>query len=166
VVGAVCIHLFIGNIYLWGNIADYVMSYYHHTFQDEHATKDWSSLVLPLCLLVQTAVNPIGAYLQKKYSPKLILLIGSAVMLSGIYLCTIVKSWWGFIIIYSTTFPLGIGIVYWTPIITCWEWFPEKKGFLSGLIIGAFGLGAFFFGFITEFIANPNDDEKVKAENG
>ena len=29
IAGAICIHLMIGNLYLWGNIAPYVISYYH-----------------------------------------------------------------------------------------------------------------------------------------
>lgn len=76
-------------------------------------------------------------------------------MLGAIYLASIATNWWLFVFLYSFIFPIGIGLVYWPPIICCWEWFPEKKGFMTGLIIGAFGLGAFFFGFITTAIVNP-----------
>ena len=52
---------------------------------------------------------------------------------------------------------MGIGLLYWTPIICGWEWFPERKGLISGLIIGAFGFGALIFGFITTRIVNPEN---------
>ena len=37
VVSGIMIHLFCGNLYLWGNIANYVISYFHY-LGDEQAT--------------------------------------------------------------------------------------------------------------------------------
>jgi len=54
-------------------------------------------------------------------------------------------------------FPAGIGMVYWTPIMCGWEWFPENKGLISGLVVAGFGFGAFIFGFISTGIVNPNN---------
>jgi len=54
-------------------------------------------------------------------------------------------------------YAVGIGIAYWPPVICAWEWFPERKGLISGLIIGSYGLGAFFYNFITSAIVNPNN---------
>jgi MFS family permease len=119
--------------------------------------------MLPITFLVQTAFNPVGAYLQKRWNVKLIMLLGSAIMLGAIYCASISTNWWMFVFFYSFVFPIGIGLVYWTPIICCWEWFPEKKGFMTGLIVGAFGLGAFFFGFITTAIVNP-DNERLDTD--
>ena len=48
-----------------------------------------------------------------------------------------------------------------------WEWFPNRKGLISGLVIGAFGFGAFIFGYITKSIANPwNYKAEVPADGG
>ena len=80
---------------------------------------------------------------------------GSLVCLLSIYLASIVKSWALFVFFYACCFPIGVGLIYWPPIICAWEYFPERKGLVSGLIIGCFGFGAFTFGFITEQIANP-----------
>ena len=68
------------------------------------------------------------------------------------------KSWWPFYIIYAFGFPTGIGLVYSIPVILGWEWFPENKGLVSGLIIGAYGFGAFIFSFVTTALANPNNE--------
>lgn len=46
---------------------------------------------------------------------------------------------------------------YWTPILCGYEWYPKRKGMVSGIIIGAFGFGAFIFGFLTTHIVNPNN---------
>jgi hypothetical protein len=71
-----------------------------------------------------------------------------------------------FVIYYAVIFPLGAGFLYWPPIICGWEWFPHKKGLISGLTVAGFGFGAFFFGFITTAIVNPDDEDKVTEEDG
>ena len=54
-------------------------------------------------------------------------------------------------------FPIGVGLVYWPPIMCGWEWFPNNKGLISGLIVAGFGFGAFIFGFVSTELVNPNN---------
>ena len=75
-------------------------------------------------------------------------------------------TWWSFVIFYAICFPFGIGLVYWPPIICGWEWFPNNKGLISGLVVGGYGFGAFIFGFISTAIANPNDTKPVAPDDG
>ena len=86
-------------------------------------------------------------------------------MLGSIYAATLMKSWWGFVAFYCIGYPVGIGMVYWPPIMCGWEWFPNNKGLVSGLIVAGYGFGAFFFGFISTGIVNP-DDVKVNKKEG
>jgi MFS family permease len=51
---------------------------------------------------------------------------------------------------------LGIGFCYITPIKYGWEYFPENKGFVSGVIMSAFGMGSFIFSFVALAIVNPD----------
>ena len=67
------------------------------------------------------------------------------------------STWWGFFAFYAVGYPIGIGFIYWPTIICSWEWFPERKGMISGLTIGSFGMGAFIFNFITTAIVNPDN---------
>jgi hypothetical protein len=80
--------LFCGNLYLWGNISNYVVSHYHY-LGDKEATLKHATLVLPVAFTIQSLFNPLGAYLQKRISPKLILLIGGSIMSLGIFLASI-----------------------------------------------------------------------------
>ena len=110
---------------------------------------------------------PAGAFLLKMpLNPRIIMIVGGVIMISAIIISTYMKTWWGFIVFYSFMFPVGIGLVYWPPIICAWEWFPERKGLISGLVIGAFGFGAFIFGFITTAIANPWNDKAEVPKTG
>ena len=67
---------------------------------------------------------------------------------------------------YAVIFPAGIGIVYWVPIMCGWEWFPDRKGLVSGLVVGGYGFGAFIFGYISTAIANPDDLKTAAPEDG
>lgn len=62
-IGGVCIHLFCGNLYLWGNINTYVVSYFQIKFGDTQATSKIAQMVLPISFLMQKCCNPLGAYL-------------------------------------------------------------------------------------------------------
>ena len=146
-------------MYLWGNVSGYVVSYYH-MLGDEKATMTLAVACLPLSFFVQTCFNPLGAFWQKKYNPKLVILLGVSIMSGSILFASYMKTWWSFVAFYCFGYPAGIGIVYWVPIMCGWEWFPENKGLVSGLVVGGYGFGAFIFGFVTTAIANP---ENLKA---
>ena len=87
-------------------------------------------------------------------------------MLGSIYICTFIQNWYLFLIFYGIGFPIGIGLVYYTPIVCCWEWFPEKKGLMTGIIVAGFGFGSFIFGFVSTAIINPEDAKKVVPQDG
>ena len=50
---------------------------------------------------------------------------------------------------------LGIGMGYYPILKTTWKYFPEKKGFLTGLILCVFGLCPFVFTSIADAVINP-----------
>ena len=72
---------------------------------------------------------------------------------------TFSESIWYFIVFYAGCYGTGMGISYFTPLMTGWEWFPEKKGTISGIVLGTLGSSAFFFGFITLVIVNPENED-------
>ena len=55
---------------------------------------------------------------------------------------------------------IGYGCAYTPPIQACLDWFPDRKGLASGIVIAGFGSGALFFtpmmGYLTsKFAAMP-----------
>ena len=103
---------------------------------------------------------------MKKMNVRTLMIIGSSIIVISILIASFVKSWVLFVIFYGGFFPMGVGLVYWTPIFSSMEWFPQRKGLISGLIIGCFGFGALIFGFITKAIVNPLNLGREKAANG
>ena len=161
VCGSVCVMLFTGNFYLWGNISDYVVSYFHyaqgsHT-GDRHATLSAAAIVIPLSLVALSVGNIIGAQLLNIMHVKLILLIGSVISLGAIFAATFMHNWWVFVVLYAFVFPFGAGLFYSLPMICGWEWFPERRGFISGLIFGSFGFASFIFGYVSAALVNKEN---------
>ena len=54
---------------------------------------------------------------------------------------------------------LGIGMGYYPILKTTWKYFPEKKGFLTGLILCVFGLCPFVFTSIADAVINPHGEQ-------
>ena len=57
---------------------------------------------------------------------------------------------------------LGIGMGYYPILKTTWKYFPEKKGFLTGLILCVFGLCPFVFTSIADAVINPDGEPTNK----
>jgi len=51
VVSGIFMHLFLGNLYLWGNISTYVVSYYHYN-GNPGATEGIAIICLPLSFTI------------------------------------------------------------------------------------------------------------------
>ena len=168
--GSIYITLFIGNYYLWGNISAYVVSYFHHpkgTYPgDANATLNSAALVIPLGVAALGFGNVIGTYLFNIMHVKLIVLIGSIVSLGAMLIASFTHNWRFFLFLYAFVFPFGTGLFYTLPMICGWEWFPEKQGFITGLISGSFGLASFIFGFITTALVNRENVMPKIPEDG
>lgn len=62
-----------------------------------------------------------------------------------------------FTLVFSGSFGCCNGLAYTIPLKICWDYFPQKKGMVSGIIICGFGLGSFIFSFVSTLLANPNN---------
>ena len=62
------------------------------------------------------------------------------------------------------SFGICNGLSYTIPLKICWDHYPERKGMVSGVIIGGFGLGSFLFGFISTMCINP-ENKQILSEN-
>ena len=56
---------------------------------------------------------------------------------------------------------------YVVPLIVGWEYFPKRRGMVSGIIVGGFGFGSFLFGFVATYLVNPeNLKPDLEVEGG
>ena len=67
---------------------------------------------------------------------------------------------------FSIMYGIGFGLCIIPPLACGWEWFPERKGFVNGIILAAFGFGAFVFSPIAQAIVNPENLKPEKLTDG
>jgi MFS family permease len=159
VLGGVLTHLVLGNYYIWGNVTEYVQSYFYH-LGDHSANPQSASFMLPYAAVVRSLTYPIGAALQKRIHPKIILTMGISLIALGTFLETQASNFTHFTFYFCVLYNGGIGLCYYTPLICSWEWFPEKRGLVTGIILCCIGFGSFIFSFITTALVNPHNRVK------
>lgn len=47
------------------------------------------------------------------------------------------------------------------PLRTSWKYFPNRRGLISGLLFGCFGVSSMFFDFLAAYYINPTGKETV-----
>ena len=69
-------------MYLWGNIAPYVISYFYHfggTDGERNLSLQADTVtVIPLLTILLAVMNPVGAFLFKIASPRVLLAFGAS----------------------------------------------------------------------------------------
>jgi OFA family oxalate/formate antiporter-like MFS transporter len=147
--------LFLGCFYLWANIDVYVLSYFYEFNSDINL--GFIFIVDTLLIVANTCGYNIGTYLLngKRLHPKLIVGGGGSFALIGVFLSSYTKSLAPYLCLYTGMNGLGCGTCYLVPLVCAWEYFPEKKGMMTGIIIGAYGFGSFFFSLISSHLVNP-----------
>lgn len=68
IIGGFCVHLVIGSIFIWGNIAVYVTSYMRE--RGGQVTMGSTFILLPLCVLITGPMNFLGTQICMKIGTK------------------------------------------------------------------------------------------------
>ena len=56
---------------------------------------------------------------------------------------------------------IGSGMCYMVPLICGWEYFPKKRGLVTGICLGGYGFGSFIFSQVSSAIVNPGKDKPI-----
>ena len=84
----------------------------------------------------------------------------------SVYAASTSKTWWRFVFFMDICFPFAMGIGFWQPLLSGWEWFPENKGLVSGFIFAGFGFGPVIFIPISSYLVNPDNLKTRIIEDG
>ena len=66
--------------------------------------------------------------------------------------------------LFCVTFGIANGLTYVVPLHIAWQYFPNKEGLISGLVVGGFGLGGFIFDLVSTAIVNPEKRDEITPE--
>ena len=94
----------------------------------------------------------VGSRLISKYTSRLAIRIAAACMCVGLLLSSNISSLPGLYICYGIFCGFGVGIVYNVNISTIQRWFPEKLGFVSGVLLMCYGMGSMLLGTFSSWM--------------
>jgi len=138
VFGSICIQLSLGAVYAW--------SLFNQPLAE---TFGWSidDIVITFSITIATFAffTMIAGKLQDKIGPRWVASIGGFLLGTGLLLSSQASTLTELYLYYGLIGGAGIGMAYVCPIATCVKWFPEKKGFISGIAVAGFGAGGLVF---------------------
>ncbi|MDB5511219.1 MAG: oxlT [Enterovirga sp.] len=100
-----------------------------------------------LLIVLQTFFSPAQGYLIDRFSPKLLIALGTALSGLGWVLSAHATSLFGLYLTYGLFCGIGTGIVYVGIVGLMVRWFPDRRGFAAGLVAAGYGMGAMFTSF-------------------
>jgi MFS family permease len=142
---------------LWANISIYVISY---IYEFDPTIKIDAVFFVDFALLIVNVMGyNLGMYLlnYRKWNVKTIIFVGGTVSLIGKFLSSYTANVYLFVALYGLL-GIGNGLTYMMPLVCCWEYFPERKGLITGIIVGSYGLGSFIFNLLSYKLVNPNNE--------
>ena len=95
-----------------------------------------------LLIVLQTFLSPLQGYLIERFGPRT--LLGAGTLLSGLswVLAAQADSLTGLLLSYGLFGGVGTGIVYIGVVGLMVRWFPDRRGFATGMVAAGYGMGA------------------------
>ena len=140
---------------IWGNINIYITSYLRAA--DPTVSMESTYVIFPITITVGAIFMLLGSYMIEKSNPRLQMLLGGSCIVIHLFLCSMITNFYLFVGLYSVVIGMGFGILYMLSVRNAWQFFPSKKGMISGLIMSCYSVAAIFWLLITKEIANPNN---------
>ncbi len=121
----------------------YVWTLFTGAFQKETGSLlsdvQWTITIL---IVMQTWLSPLQGFLVDRFGPKLLIAAGTLLSGAGWVASSTVTSLAGLYLTYGLLCGVGTGIVYIGIIGLMVRWFPNNRGFATGVVAAGYGFGA------------------------
>ncbi|MGE5235199.1 MAG: OFA family MFS transporter [Acidobacteriota bacterium] len=139
VVGALLIQLCLGAIYAWSAFTGALTA----KGGQFAFTATESQAIFSVGLAVFAIVMVLAGRWQAKVGPRLVAFLGGVLLGLGYIAASFVgQTFMGQLVTIGIIGGAGIGLAYVCPITVGIQWFPEKKGMITGIAVAGFGFGA------------------------
>ena len=133
--GLVCMIVISSPQYVWTLFTQPLMASLHASLAEIQIT-------FSLLIVVQTFLAPCQGFLVDRFGPRLLLSVGGAVTGLSWVLAARAASLTGLYLTYGLLGGIGTGIVYVGVIGHMVQWFPDRRGFATGIVAAGYGIGA------------------------
>jgi len=128
----------LGTVYAW--------SYFQKPVMHAHGWKNVEVMwIFSLAIISLGLAAAAGGILMARLGPAKLAMCGALLYGGGYLLAAMALAAGSLPLLYAgfgVIGGIGLGLGYVTPVATVVKWFPDKKGFISGMVIMGFGLGA------------------------
>lgn len=154
VIAGIVVNLCLGCLYAWSVWVKYLTDEALMTQQGwVPLTAEQASNPASLCILFFALLMIPGGRIQDRYGPKIAASIGGLGIGIGLLIAGATKSYTGVLIGYGIFGGIGMGVGYAAPTPAALKWFgPHKRGFIAGLVVGGYGLAAFYVAPLADWL--------------
>jgi OFA family oxalate/formate antiporter-like MFS transporter len=99
-------------------------------------------ITFSILIVVQTFLSPFQGFLVDKFGPRVLLSAGGAITGLSWILAARATTLTGLYLTYGFLGGVGTGIVYVGVIGHMVQWFPDRRGFATGVVAAGYGMGA------------------------
>ena len=145
---AFCMQLALGAVYGWSVFLNPLREQFE-------ASKTEANLTFTITLAVLGVTAGFGGNLQRRFGPRAIATAAGVLYGSGVLLSGFAPNLTVLYLTHGVLGGIGLGLGYIVPLAVLIGWFPDKRGFITGLAVTGFGLGA--------LVTSPLATELIKA---
>ncbi len=133
---AFCMQLALGAVYAWSVFLNPAIKAYG-------TTKVPANFTFSVALLALGVTAGFGGYLNSRFGPRTIatvagIIYGAGIVLAGFAVPNLVVLY----LTYGIIGGIGLGLGYIVALAMLIKWFPDRRGFITGLAVAGFGGGA------------------------
>lgn len=134
-IAAFCMQLALGAVYAWSVFLSPVMEAYKQP-------KFASNFTFSVALLALGVTAGFGGYFNSRFGPRAIGTVGGILYGVGVFLAGFAPNLPILYLTYGLIGGIGIGLGYIVALAMLLKWFPDRRGFITGLAVAGFGAGA------------------------
>jgi OFA family oxalate/formate antiporter-like MFS transporter len=141
-IAAFLMQLALGSVYAWSVFLNPVIALYH-------TTRLQANLTFSIVLLALGITAGFGGYLNNRFGPRVVATAGGILYGLGVLLATFAAP--NLLVLYLTfgiIGGIGVGLGYIVALAMLIKWFPDRRGFITGLAVAGFGGGAVITGLV------------------
>src|ERR671916_296714 len=142
-VAGVVMQVALGAVYAWSVFRDPLSQQYGASVTAVNTTFSITIFTLGVAAF-------FGGLWMARSGPRIVALTAGVLYGAGVFLASFAEnSLFILYLTYGLLSGVGIGLGYIVPVATLIKWFPDKRGFITGVAVAGFGGGA----FVTAFVA-------------
>jgi OFA family oxalate/formate antiporter-like MFS transporter len=134
--GGVLMQLALGAVYAWSVFRDPLMKNFGWSISEV-------TLTFSIAILALGFASFLGGLWMSRVGPRTVGIAAGVCYGLGVALASLSSGrLWVLYLTYGVLGGLGLGLGYIVPVATLVKWFPDRRGFITGLAVAGFGAGA------------------------